>query len=786
MDNQTSSHRWWDNSSIVLLVLILTIVCTRLIVTYWTKDLSIIVSVTYLGVITGLSIGYSRFSKIRAFLFSIYYGVFTVIWQLGLTIDQNISWYDRLIVINQRIGITILYLYQRKPVPDNLFFLLLMSILFWFISTHAGFTLIRKADPWKVIIPSGICIVIIHSYDSVVARKIWYLIIYLFFSLILVIRLEYLQRYQKWISDRSHIPSNINHLFSRLALIATIILLLLVWIVPVEAKSYKAAADMWQIIKEPFKDIRKNLANAFASLQSSVGIIPEFYNTNLNLGRGVHLSDNQLFTVQPPANPPSGTRFYWRVRVYNVYDEGKWNSFASENVKIFPENNTLKFPDEPKRKPEEFTFTFTSIRPIVSLFVASQPRWVSIPTQAELSMNSDDTVDILTLKALPSLSAGGSYIVRSSLSGATVHALDNAGEDYPDWVTERYLQLPDSITQRTKDLAKEITKDAKTPYEKVTAITNYLRESIKYTETVPKLPADQEIVDWFLFDLKEGFCNYYASAEVILLRSLGIPARLAVGYAQGEFQSLTRSYMVRQRDAHAWPEIYFPKLGWVEFEPTSSQPMIVRPSGETPRVIPTTSANLRHDINEPDKEEEKPVVHQSTEKAYHSPYLAFFQAILTGSIIVALIILLLLFLIRQRKKIKSLPSFPILLERAFLLLGIEPPKYVKKWAYRASLPVICRAYQTINESLTRLGKQQNLTKTPAERGLILSSIIPELDQQSRILVNEYEMATYGLKTPDIISAKGASKKIKYLAFREILRRSLGGNNSPHIDGIKED
>ncbi len=777
MKSQSPTIRWWDITSLLLLIVILTTVCVRLVITQWTNNLSITVSVMYLGLLTGLALGFSNFNKIRSFLFSTYYGIFVVFWQLSLTFNHNIPWHERLIIINNRIGLTLTYLWERKPVPDNLFFLLLMSIVFWIISTHAGFTLIRYADPWKIIIPSGIGIVILHSYDSFIARKIWYLVVYLFFSLILIIRLVYLRQRQKWQSENTHIPSNISAIFSRIAIVATLMLLILVWVAPVEAKSFQAAVNAWEQIKQPFKEIRENLENAFASLQSSVGIIPEFYSSNLNLGQGVSLSDNQIFTVLTPANPPSGTRFYWRVRVYETYEKGQWTSIASNIIKVNPENNELQFPEEPKRKPGEFSFYFTTIRPIASLFLAPQPLWVSMPAQAELSYNPDNTVDILAIKAIPNLAAGTSYEVRSSLSGATIHAMRNAGEDYPDWVTERYLQLPDSITQRTRDLALQITDGQKTPYDKVNAITNYLRTTIKYTETVPKLPAHQELVDWFLFDLHEGFCNYYATSQVILLRSLGIPARLAVGYAQGELQGLSGTYNVKQRDAHAWPEVYFPGLGWVEFEPTSSQPMLVRPSGETPRTIPTPSENIvSTDKLEPDKEEEIPV-QKTSGKGYRGPYMAFFQAMLAGSIFIALVIILILVINSQRKRLQALPPIPILIERGLRKIGVEPPGFIKEWAFRSALPAISRAYQELNEALSRLGNRPNPNRTPNERAMIMASIIPELGAQAQTLVNQYEIATYGLTPPDIVSAREASRQIRYLAYREVIRRSLGGNTS---------
>ncbi len=136
------------------------------------------------------------------------------------------------------------------------------------------------------------------------------------------------------------------------------------------------------------------------------------------------------------------------------------------------------------------------------------------------------------------------------------------------------------MTQRTLDLAERIARPFDNPYDIAVAVTNYLRNNIRYSDTVPAPPAGQDPVDWVLFDLKQGFCNYYATAEIVLLRAVGIPARWAVGYAQGEFDPTESSYQVRQRDAHSWPEVYYPGVGWVEFEPTLSQPVLDRPLGD--------------------------------------------------------------------------------------------------------------------------------------------------------------------------------------------------------------
>ncbi len=151
-----------------------------------------------------------------------------------------------------------------------------------------------------------------------------------------------------------------------------------------------------------------------------------------------------------------------------------------------------------------------------------------------------------------------------------------AGGDYPEWVTERYLNLPETVPQRVLDLAKDLTEDQLTAYDQALAIESYLRK-FPYSLDLPVPPVDRDVVDYFLFDLQTGYCDYYASAMVVLARAAGLPARLAVGYASGDYNPLTALYQVTEEDGHSWPEVYFPGLGWVEFEPTAAFSVVERP-----------------------------------------------------------------------------------------------------------------------------------------------------------------------------------------------------------------
>ena len=132
-----------------------------------------------------------------------------------------------------------------------------------------------------------------------------------------------------------------------------------------------------------------------------------------------------------------------------------------------------------------------------------------------------------------------------------------------------------------------------TPYDKATAIEAWLRANVVYDDQTPAPPQDQDGVAYVLA-VKRGYCDYYASAMVVMLRSLGVPARVAVGYAQGQYDSVNGVYHVTEKDSHSWVEVFFPKYGWVEFEPTASQPLIANraPAGYH-RAPPTPGTSSR-------------------------------------------------------------------------------------------------------------------------------------------------------------------------------------------------
>ena len=148
--------------------------------------------------------------------------------------------------------------------------------------------------------------------------------------------------------------------------------------------------------------------------------------------------------------------------------------------------------------------------------------------------------------------------------------------EYAAAIRERYLQLP-SGSDRLGELARRVTDPVSSTYEKTAAVLTHLLSNYTYSLEADTRGSEHPI-DEFLFTRKTGYCEHYATAMVLMLRSVGIPARLVTGFLATEWNEFGNYYTVRQRDAHAWVEVYYPQSGWVTMDPTPSNPAAFTPS----------------------------------------------------------------------------------------------------------------------------------------------------------------------------------------------------------------
>jgi transglutaminase-like putative cysteine protease len=471
------------------------------------------------------------------------------------------------------------------------------------------------------------------------------------------------------------------------------------------------------------------------------------------------------FAVDIPPAVYDQPRFYWRGRVYDHFENGVWQTSAYERDNIAPIEDDLRVPAS--NIGTRALFNITTYLPNQHLLYApAQPIWVNRAVEAGFFPTSAGELDVIALRARRALDPGDNYQARALVLNPPISALRSAGTDYPEWVTKRYLQLPENFSEKILSLSLSLTASLDTPYDKAVAITQYLRDHITFVERIDNPPpASADVMEWFLFESRQGYCNYYATAEVLMLRSLGIPARLAVGYAQGEANGDRTRYFIRQLDAHAWPEVYFPGIGWVEFEPTANQTPIIRPAsppeitteqepspGEQVLPTPTTEISAGEESTEPDQAATAP------------------RSInVTGLIILAVVALVVgaLFVFRNSKPAVALRQQTPAAVRALMERYKFPvPRWIETWAAWNNLSPVEQAFDAINQALRHLAeKPLAASATPSERCEALKKLLPATAPEIDALLHEHQLNLYSPHRADVSRARRASRQIKWLVLR---------------------
>ena len=299
------------------------------------------------------------------------------------------------------------------------------------------------------------------------------------------------------------------------------------------------------------------------------------FSTDVQLGKigEIKQSSAVVMRIQIHGDTRGEHNLLWRGIGLSIFDGHRWANPAGRMVFQMPSDGTLPVANilQANRNPQ-YTAPFNAIsyrvlmEPVGTnvLFVTPFVSSVSGPYRA-ISIDGTESVAIVDEKPL------GIYQAVSNIASPPPETLRAIRADYPPGVVLRYLQLP-AIDPRIRQLAATITAAAPNSYDKAAAIESYLKTNLGYTLQLSKtLPRDP--IAEFLFERKQGHCEYFASAMAVMLRSVGIPARLVNGFRSGQFNDLTSSYIIRGSDAHTWVEVYFPGNGWVTFDPTPPDPM---------------------------------------------------------------------------------------------------------------------------------------------------------------------------------------------------------------------
>ncbi len=484
-------------------------------------------------------------------------------------------------VVLERVRVWITALSAGEPVFDPVAAGIMWGMLVWIAAAWAGWIVEARKNALLAVIPAILLSVSTLSYGRFVTSTLYWM---LGLALILLATVQHDRREGEWDAKGVAYPARKGRqIGSYVILITAGLVIFSAFISSISLQRI----EKWLVVRS------RPAVPEEGGLAKSLGILPGSANTpdafesvrrpglprDLLIGSGPELSRQLVMTVEVNDLPTilragKPRQLYWRSFSYDMYTGSGWRSSNT--------SQSLLQPFQPLEADVEQNHLIVqqTVRPVGgsdgAVYAAGEPILVNLQSEAAWRSNGD----LFGIQ----IEDGVPYEARSLIPAVSEQSLRAAGQRYPEWVRQRYMALPPELPTRVKELAIQLTSTEPTPYDRARSIERYLR-TIPYTVDVARPPSNQDIVDFFLYDLKKGYCDYYASAMVVLARAAGVPTRLAIGYAGGEYNLNSRRFMVTEADAHSWVEVYFPNIGWIPFEPTASRPSLE----ELPESINETS-----------------------------------------------------------------------------------------------------------------------------------------------------------------------------------------------------
>ncbi|MCG6133250.1 MAG: DUF3488 and DUF4129 domain-containing transglutaminase family protein [Nostoc sp. LLA-1] len=279
---------------------------------------------------------------------------------------------------------------------------------------------------------------------------------------------------------------------------------------------------------------------------------------------------------------------FWRVLAFDHYTGKGWEISRNEEVSTHrrsPWSYQIRLPLPIfTGRTREIVQTYTVVSDLPNLIPAmAHPKEIYFPTPI-VAVDQENG-----LRSPVSLSEGLTYTVISEVPYRDRTLLGQTSTKYPPNIQKYYLQVPPEINEKVRQRTEEIianynqerisqsSKTLDSTYEKALYLAQYLKQNYSIPENplgLPFLGEDEDLVEAFLFKHKGGYPDHFSTVLTVMLRSIGIPARLVAGFGAGNFNPFTGMYVVRNTDAFAMTEVYFPRYGWFAFNPIPNQPLI--------------------------------------------------------------------------------------------------------------------------------------------------------------------------------------------------------------------
>ncbi|EPT8859937.1 TPA: transglutaminase domain-containing protein [Listeria innocua] len=448
---------------------------------------------------------------------------------------------------------------------------------------------------------------------------------------------------------------------------------------------------------------------------------------------------------------------YWRVESKRVYTGTGWANEKTADVTSFSSGDDF---------PIQLTEQTTGDTKTAEISFASSSDYIPYPYGTQTVNSAVDSFSAnLTIEKINPVDTIKNYTVQMKSPVYDIEKMQKADfSTLSSAFVSKYTQMPKELPDRVTKLANKVTKDADSIYDKAKAIESYLSSSGTFTystEDAKETPNGADYVDQFLFETQIGYCDNFSTSMVVMLRSLGIPARWAKGYTPGEGEKKGNdsksTYTITNNDAHSWPEVFFPGTGWVPFEPTATftnPEDFQEPTTETANKpeTPNDSTSTPETPAKPDKTPEQEAGSSSTGEtpkqeqpktdstsSFKLP--SWFWWIPTG-LVAVLLVLVVLFRRRIRsylllRSLSKAPEFSKTYHKLMKSLAVygyvrEPSETLRHFAIRVDNELKTADFT----ELTKIYEAQVYSNNAAEKGMNSNEI--ELTERIIALLNKHD------------------------------------------------
>ena len=563
---------------LVLIFAVASTVVSAVLEVNWVPEDGVVTWAVMLGLILSVVLAKRPISPFPAWLLLTGYGLAVTVINLAQLrppasvisagLESTLTYIrQNLILFGDRAGGWLQAAAEQESSEETIVFAFGLGLLSWVLVAYTGWATYRRHNPLNGLILIGLALGFNILYGNAI---IWTLAVFIGLAVLLIAAIHMVDMHQIWEQRRVDYPSGINVELMITGGGVALALLFFSFIVP--AINIRAITRAF-LERESVQQAEEALERAFAGVNFDQGDLPgreleragggSSLPRSFLLGNPPELAETLVMTATvqgEEAAEDADWPIHWRSFSYDIYTGRGW-TVSNERQESFEAGELLPLP--PIESPRLLT------QSVYWLLGDTNTRYtLGLPLRFDHSVTA-------YWRGLSDLSqvrgTAGDYTAESQVINATAADLQQAVlANVPEAILARYTALPDDVPDRVFQLAQEATADTSDPYSQVKAIEAFLRQ-YPYSLDVTLPPSNQDLVDYFLFDLQTGYCDYYASAMVIMARSLGIPARFATGFLpQAPDENGVQT--VFALNAHSWAEVYFAGYGWVEFEPTAAFP----------------------------------------------------------------------------------------------------------------------------------------------------------------------------------------------------------------------